>query len=114
MLIALIVGEGLALSILLAQIPGTHTGLESLWPMMIDSTIIMVAVAFLPLLWWRNKAGFIGAIGIGIFEIIWMILALSALVTGQIATEWIAIFSVIFIFAVVLIITSRAAWKEKT
>lgn len=74
-------------------------------------TIVALSLAFLPLLWWRNTAGYIGAIAVGIvvtvFNGIFAIpgaIPASPALPAIIATEALAI---------VLIATTAAAWKEK-
>ncbi|MFQ5998978.1 MAG: hypothetical protein ACE5KO_06700 [Candidatus Bathyarchaeia archaeon] len=75
---------------------------------------MVFALIFLPLLWWRNKAGYIGAIGVGIFDLILFgvsgirgIIVLSPEVVSP------ALVIVHIVLSVVLIVTSVTAGREK-
>lgn len=75
---------------------------------------IALGSTFLPLLWWRRRAGYIGAIGVGSFTI-----ALVTLVAGgafgPLAPGANPVGPLIYaIFAVALIASTVAAWREKT
>ncbi len=76
--------------------------------------IIALGFVFLPLLWWRNKAGYIGAIVVGILGIIIIIPAIGGLVTGGASTIIVPAILVMLVLSLVVIGTSAAASREKT
>ena len=74
--------------------------------------LIALSVVFLSLLWWRHTAGYIGAIAIGIVvAVVNWIFPIPASIAHTAAVPAITVSTVL---AVVLIIISAAAWKEKT
>ncbi len=75
--------------------------------------IIALGFVFLPLLWWRNKAGYIGAIVVGILGIIIVIPAFIDLATGGASPIIVPAILVMLVLSLVVIGTSAAS-REKT
>ena len=75
---------------------------------------VLLAAFFIPLLWWRNRAGFIGAIGIGVFGLIgWVGFTLPSVISGRIPPQVAPFVIVGTIFSLSLIYFSVMAWREK-
>ncbi|MFQ5998247.1 MAG: hypothetical protein ACE5KO_02980 [Candidatus Bathyarchaeia archaeon] len=84
---------------------------------LIAASFIGVAVflgfVFLPLLWWRNKSGYIGAIGVGILSLVNLLFGVGDIATG--VAPVVGLVSIIpgIVVAIVLVAFTAAAWREK-
>ncbi len=71
------------------------------------------AVVFLPLLWWRHTAGYVGAIGVGAFSILTLLLLLSGSL-GEFTPGNPLGPLTLFVLAVILIVSTIKAWRRRS
>jgi len=109
-IVATIVFHGVAVSAALSQVAGGPP--PEAW--ITHGTAVSFGFLFLPLLWWRHKAGYGGSIALGIWTIINAIIAVGNVSAGLVAPGIVIIAIASAVVAMVLIISSAAAWREKT
>lgn len=109
MLTGILVESGFVVGIAIAQ-AGIGPPLQAVPFFVLNATY---AAVFLPLLWWRHTAGYVGAIGVGAFSILILVLVL----TGQFA-EFVPANPLgpltLLVLALILIFSTVKAWKEKS
>ncbi|MFQ5821124.1 MAG: hypothetical protein ACE5I5_14120 [Candidatus Heimdallarchaeota archaeon] len=85
-----------------------------LW-MPIDGAIAVLALFFIPLLWWRHPAGYIGAVGLGLFVLIMLAIVIGGIfIIGEIPISILPIIVVDLAFSVLAIIFSFGAYRERS
>lgn len=108
-LLAVIATGFITTSVVLAQLPDGPpliAGTQS-------ASVVILGVLFLPLVWRHHKAGYAGAIAVGIFALVASLLGLIDTLTGVQAPEgYIAIITAGAV-SVVLIVSSAAAWRQQ-
>ena len=115
-LLAIIVAQTIVLSItfseMVAQLPGPRLGVP---PESVPFTgsVVVLAFLFLPLLWWRNKAGYVGAIGVAILTLVGIGFGFIGILAGSLAVGALSGLIVGIVISVVLIVSSAAAWRDK-
>lgn len=109
-LAAVIVGHVLQFSFaagLLADVPLPQVG------MMVEGTGMVFGILFFPLLWWRHKAGYAGAIALGILRILTVVGGLSFGLAGEVIPEVMIPLVALAAISIVLIVSTAAAAREK-
>jgi hypothetical protein len=76
------------------------------------SMMIVLYSTFLPLLWWRNNAGFTGAIVLGIVSSLSTIYGVYEALTGIIPIEFALADTVGLVMSIILVFSSLKARKE--
>lgn len=77
----------------------------------VATLFVLVGVILLPLIWWGQKAGFLGALGVGVFGVIANILgAVGAF--GELASEALIAIIPAILINLVLAGSSWRAWRE--
>ncbi len=94
----------LANQLMVAVLPATAVPLISL--------VIALAFLSLPLLWWRNTAGYISAIVFAILAIVNMLFGVLDVIDENLAQEALIMIIPGIIMSVVLIGSTIAAWRE--
>ena len=99
---------------------GVALGLAKLHPMpgaivITNGAIITVALFALPLMWWRNKAGYICAIFVGLANVVGDIMAFAQGLPGSEGMPQSMPFFIILqmVFSVLLIVYTVQMWREK-
>lgn len=111
MLVGLIVIYILATAFLMSGLATPPIGLIA--AISTQAVILVLAFIFLPLLWWRNKVGYIGAMVVGISATINALIALSDALAGATPGEGLLVIMPWLVISVVLIASSAATWREK-
>ncbi|MFQ5761737.1 MAG: hypothetical protein ACE5PO_01765 [Candidatus Bathyarchaeia archaeon] len=107
-MVATIVMGGIVVSAFFAQVPNSPPEIAAV----LAASAMLLGLMFLPLMWWRNRAGYIGAIGVGIFTLIQGVIGLAGNIPAS--NPVVAVEIVALVISVVLIVSSAAAWREKT
>lgn len=85
----------------------------AMW-MPIDGSIAILALFFIPLLWWRNTAGYIGAVGLGVFVLILIaVVIVGIFIMDEIPITILPLGVVDFAFSVMAIVFGVAAYGER-
>lgn len=108
-LIATLFSLGLAVAIGLAKMHSMPAMMVS-----VGGTLVTVGLFSLPLLWWRRKAGYAGAIVIGAVNILGNIGAIASGLPGSegVPIEYLAIVISQTIASVLLVVYTVKVWKE--
>ena len=110
MLVGIIVESGFVAGVALSQAPIPPPPLKAVPFFVLNVTFASI---FLLLLWWRHKAGYVGSIAVGIFSIL-IVIVIGAGALGSLAPDTNPIGPlVLVVLAVVLIVSTAAAWREK-
>ncbi len=107
-LIALIIPHFLMVNAAFSQFAGVK---EAVAP--INGLGLLMIFFFLPLLWWRHKAGYLGAMFLGIWGIVNSFIGVSEYLAGETIPEAILLLSGYLVISVVLIVSTATAWKKK-
>jgi hypothetical protein len=104
---------------LVASLVIVLTGLVSSSMGTLTATIVLAVMivlyfTFLPLLWWRNKAGYTGAIVLAIIASLSTLYGVYEALTGIIPIEFALADTIGLIMSIILIASSVAAWRERT
>ncbi len=107
-LVGIMVLSGVGISATLARLPEAPTGAIAPY----GGSLFALSFIVLLLLWWRHVGGYLGAIGLGIAVLIRSVFGVigSLLVhrVDEVPAE-----IVLLGLSVVLIVSSRGAWREK-
>ncbi len=107
-LVGIIVLSGVGISAALARIPEAPTG--AIVPY--GGSLFALSFVVLLLLWWRHVGGYIGAIGLGIAVLVGSVLGfVGSLLVNRVDDVPAEI--VLLGLSVVLLVSSRDAWREK-
>lgn len=115
-LVAVIVGHGvqfgMAMAGWVAQIPGVPAPQVGV---AFEATVVMFGILFLPLLWWRHKAGYVGSIALGILPTLLYVQGISSFwAAGEITIPELMIPPVaLAAISIVLIVYAYRASREK-
>ncbi len=107
-LVGIIVLSGVGISATLAQIPGAPVGAVVPY----GGSLFALSSVVLLLLWWRHIGGYIGSMGLGIAVLIGSVFGvIGSLLVHRVDDVPAEI--VLLGLSVVLIFSSRGAWREK-